>query len=79
MKTVAQAQPGPIILCFILPEPKRLMAITKGGTGTTFPPFSMMKVRDINFPKDKLDMNYADAMLKLPSFLVLEVRDVIRV
>lgn len=79
MKTVAQPQPAPIILCFILTEPKKLMAITKGGTGTTFSLFSMMRGRDIIFPKDKLDMHYADAMLKLPSFLVLEVQDVIRV
>lgn len=48
------------------------MAITKGGTG------SVMRGRDIIFLKDKLDVHYADAMLKLPSFLVMEVQDVIR-
>ncbi|TRZ16711.1 hypothetical protein HGM15179_010401 [Zosterops borbonicus] len=36
-KTVSQPQPQPalIILCFFLTEPKRLMAITKGGTVTS--------------------------------------------
>lgn len=53
MKTVAQPQPALIILCFIVTGPKRFMAIIIGGIGTTFPPFSMMRGRDIIFPKDK--------------------------
>lgn len=33
----------------------------------------MTRGRDIIFPKDKLDVHYSDA---IPSFLVLEVQDV---
>lgn len=33
----------------------------------------MTRGRDIIFPKDKLDVRYSDA---IPSFLVLEVQDV---
>lgn len=50
MKAVTHPQPFLIILGFILTEPKSCMAITKGGTVTTFSPIPYDEGERHHFP-----------------------------